>query len=82
VVAIRWVLPLVLCAAGVVCFVLGGENNNGLGVMFFGVALVIWIFVGMSALSRRSTGDRQAEEDARQEFVRTGRWPHDREADD
>ncbi len=80
-VLLRWVLPLALVAAGVVFFTLGGEQNNAFGVMFVGIALVVAIFVGAIALARRSTDDREAEEAAREAFARTGRWPHDPEAD-
>ena len=80
-VLLRWVLPLALVAAGIVFFLLGGEQNSAFGVMFVGIAMVVAIFVGAIALARRSTGDREAEEAARDEFARTGRWPHDADAD-
>jgi ABC-type spermidine/putrescine transport system permease subunit II len=82
VILVRLVLPLALTVVGIVFLAMGGENNGGVGVMLCGIALVIWIFVGMIALSARSTGDREAEQAARDEFARTGRWPYDPETDD
>jgi hypothetical protein len=82
VVLVRWVLPGALTVAGIVFLLLGGEYNGGVGVMLLGIALVVWIFVGASLLSRSSGKDREAEAAAREEFARTGRWPHDPEADD
>jgi hypothetical protein len=82
VILVRLVLPLALTVAGIVFLAMGGDINGGIGVMLTGIALVIWIFVGMIALSRRSTGDREAEAAAREEFARTGRWPYDPETDD
>lgn len=78
---LRAIVPGLLAIAGTVFFVLGGEFNGAMGVMLWGTALVIWIFVGLIALSARSTHDRHAEEAARDEFTRTGRWPYDPEAD-
>ncbi len=74
---LRWGLPVLLAAAGVVFLLLGGEYNGGIGVMLLGIALIVWIFNGMARLSVISRGDREREQAAREQYSRTGRWPGD-----
>ncbi|MGH2915601.1 MAG: hypothetical protein ACRDMX_11495 [Solirubrobacteraceae bacterium] len=79
-----WV-PLAIAAAGVVLIVLGHGHyksivdprslDGAVGVSLLIVALIVWMINWLYRLSLRSNDEREAEERAREEFSRTGRWP-------
>ena len=81
----RYGLPLLLAAIGVVLIVIGhGHYTNianrrslesAAGVTLLLIALAIWLINWMMRLSFDSGRDREREEQAREEFTRTGRWP-------
>jgi hypothetical protein len=78
-------LPLAIGAAGVVLIVLGHASlsqtadgralkaASGVGLLV--VAIIVWMFNWMFRLSLSSNRERDAEEAARVQFDRTGRWP-------
>ena len=73
---VRIGLPAAIAAAGVVLIVEGAtENEEGAGVALIGVALVVLLFNLFLRLGASSTRDREREEEAREEYDRTGRWP-------
>jgi hypothetical protein len=70
-------LPLGIAAAGVVAIVVGHGHTAvaGAGVVLLGTALIVWMINWMFRMSVQSNRDREQEEEARQFFERTGRWP-------
>jgi hypothetical protein len=77
--ATRWVLPVVIAAAGVVCVILGGAGTDsalaGAGVALVLAALAVWMINWMYRMSVQSNQDREREEMAREYFDLHGRWP-------
>ena len=74
--ALRVGLPLAIVIAGVLIGVIGGSSTawEGAGLVIsagLSVALLNWFF----RLGVRGDRDRAAEDRARSEFDRTGRWP-------
>jgi hypothetical protein len=75
---VRIGLPAAITAAGVVLIVEGaGENEQGAGVALIGCAVMIVLFNLFLRLGWRDQRDREREEEAREHFDRTGRWPDD-----
>ena len=75
---VRIVMPAAIAAAGVVLLVAGdGENEQGAGVALIGCAVLVVMFNLFLRLGLRDSRDRDREEEAREHFRRTGRWPDD-----
>ncbi len=75
---VRIGLPAAITAAGVVLILEGaGENEQGAGVALIGCAVMIVLFNLFLRLGWRDQRDREREEEAREHFDRTGRWPDD-----
>ncbi|MEA2132591.1 MAG: hypothetical protein QOC68_500 [Solirubrobacteraceae bacterium] len=73
---VRVGLPAAITAAGVVLIVEGaGENEQGAGVALIGCAVMVVLFNLFLRLGWRDQRDREREEEAREHFDRTGRWP-------
>lgn len=72
--AVRYGLPLAMVAAGIVALNLGDEEA-GFGVVLIGSAGIVLLINLLFRLSIRSNHERAAEERAREEFERSGRWP-------
>ena len=55
----------------------GGQDDiaAGAGVSLILVALIVWMINWMYRMSVQSNRDREREEEAREYFDRTGRWP-------
>jgi protein-S-isoprenylcysteine O-methyltransferase Ste14 len=80
-------LPLAIAVVGIVLIAIGhgsysdlanGDSlDSGAGVALLLVALIVWMVNWMFRLSMRSNRDREEEEEAREYFDRTGRWPED-----
>ncbi len=78
-------LPLAIAVAGVVLIVIGHGRysdlansrslESGAGVALLLVAIIVWMVNWMFRMSVGSTRDREDEEEARDYFDRTGRWP-------
>jgi len=76
--ALRYGLPGVLVVIGVVAIVAGGGASGavaGAGVVFLGLALMVWMINWLFRMSLDSNRDRDREEEAREYFARHGRWP-------
>jgi drug/metabolite transporter (DMT)-like permease len=75
--ATRIWLPVGIAVIGVVLIVLGRGHTAaaGAGVVLLGVALMVWMLNWMFRMSVQSNSDRDREEEAREHFDRTGRWP-------
>ena len=81
----RVVLPVAIAIVGIVLIVLGhaslaqnahGEAlKSGAGVGLLIVAVIVWLINLLFRMSLSSNRDREAEEDARRHFDRTGVWP-------
>ena len=70
--AVRIALPALLGVAGVVLLV-AGEAVLGAALLIVAVLVIaanLWMRLGLS-----SQADRDREASAREEFLRTGRWP-------
>jgi hypothetical protein len=73
---VRVGLPAAITAAGAVLIVEGaGENEQGAGVALIGCAVMVVLFNLFLRLGWRDQRDREREEEAREHFDRTGRWP-------
>ena len=87
----RVVLPVVIAIAGVVLIVLGHASlaqsahgdalKSGTGVGLVIVAAIVWLINLLFRMSLSSNRDREAEEDARRHFDRTGIWPDEEKGD-
>jgi hypothetical protein len=73
-----WV-PVLIALAGVVGIVIGHARTAaaGAGVALLLVALSVWLINWLYRMSVSSNRDREREEEAREYFDRTGRWPGD-----
>ena len=73
---VRIGLPAAIAAAGVVLIVSGaGENEQGAGVALVGCAVMVVLLNVFLRIGWRDQRDREREEEAREHFDRTGRWP-------
>jgi hypothetical protein len=71
---VRYGIPLGIAIAGIVCLEIGG-TASGAGVVLIGSAAIVLLLNTMFRLSLTSNRERDAEERAREQFERTGRWP-------
>jgi hypothetical protein len=71
---VRYGIPLAMTIAGIVCLVIGGDAA-GSGVVLIGSAGIVLLLNLLFRLSLVSNRERDEEEQAREQFVRTGRWP-------
>jgi hypothetical protein len=71
---VRYGLPLAMAIAGIVMLVIGG-NIAGAGVVILGSAGIVLLINLLFRLSIISNHERDAEEQAREHFARTGHWP-------
>ena len=84
---LRYWLPAGIALAGVALIVVGHGSYSKLtsshslesatGVALLIVAAIVWMINWMYRLSVRSNIEREQEEQAREHFGRTGRWPED-----
>jgi protein-S-isoprenylcysteine O-methyltransferase Ste14 len=82
-------LPGGIALAGIVLIVIGhgayskATSSHSLetatGVALLIVAVIVWMINWMYRLSVRSNIEREQEEEARDHYARTGRWPEDEE---
>ncbi len=86
--AVRYGLPLLIAAAGVVLIIMGhGQYTSvfasrdsllsAVGVLFIIISMMVYLFNWLMRLNGESEEDRVKEQEAREHFIRTGRWPHD-----
>jgi Flp pilus assembly protein TadB len=77
--ATRVWLPVAIALAGAVMIgVIGVGPDKTLavaGMVLIGAALMVWMLNWMFRMSVESNREREREEQAREEFSRTGRWP-------
>ena len=73
-------IPAAIAVVGLVAIIVGGGQDDiaaGAGVSLILVALIVWMINWMYRMSVQSNRDREREEEAREYFDRTGRWPDD-----
>jgi hypothetical protein len=75
--ATRVWLPVLIAIAGVAGIVIGHGRTGaaGAGVGLLIVALTVWLINVFFRMSVSSNVERDREEEAREYFTRTGRWP-------
>ncbi|HEX4807236.1 MAG TPA: hypothetical protein VFU94_15155 [Conexibacter sp.] len=71
---VRYGIPLAIAIAGIVCLEIGG-TAAGAGVVLLGSAAIVLLINALFRISLTSNRDREAEERAREQFEREGRWP-------
>jgi len=72
-------VPVAIVLAGVVVIVIGsGSTSTPFGVVLVGVGLLVFLVDVLARLSISSQYDRDREQQAREEFLRHGRWPQKR----
>ncbi len=71
---VRYGIPALIAAAGIVALVIGG-SGAGLGVVLIGSAFMVLLINVLFRVSIVSNHERDEEERAREQFDRTGRWP-------
>ena len=81
----RYGVPGLMVVIGIVLIVIGHGHYTTLanrrslesaaGVALLLIALSVWLINWMLRMSVDSTRDREKEEEAREEFTRTGHWP-------
>lgn len=73
--AVRYLLPLLLTAAGVYLLETQAEKWGGLGVMLVGTAVIVLMLNVLFRISIQSNRERSVEEQARDYYDRHGHWP-------
>lgn len=74
--AVRYVLPAAIAAAGIVVQIVGsGPVADGLSASLIGAAALVVLLNLFMRLGLESNRDREREEEARRFFDRHGRWP-------
>jgi hypothetical protein len=71
---VRYGIPLAMAIAGIVCLVIGG-SAAGAGVVLIGSAGIVLLINVLFRLSLVSNREREQEEQAREQFERSGHWP-------
>jgi hypothetical protein len=74
---VRYLLPLGIFLLGIVLLIADGGGTTGLEAFFMatGAALSVLLLNWLFRLGAAGDRERQAEEEAREYFGRTGRWP-------
>lgn len=74
---VRYVLPLVVVAGGVVAMALVGPDDDRYagGAAIIGAGLAIALLNFLYRMGAAGEDDRAAEEEAREHYDRHGRWP-------
>jgi hypothetical protein len=74
-------LPALVAIVGLVAVIIGHGRTPtaAAGVVLMGAALIVWMINWLFRMSLESNRDREREEEAREYFDRTGRWPDDPE---
>jgi hypothetical protein len=75
--AVRYLLPLGIFLLGIVLLIIDSGGVVGLEgfLMATGAALSVLLLNWLFRLGAEGDREREAEEAAREEFARTGRWP-------
>jgi drug/metabolite transporter (DMT)-like permease len=73
--AVRYLLPAAILAAGVVLLTMEGDSANGAGAALTLVAVCVFLFNIYLRIGFRDEADRRREEEAREYYDRHGRWP-------
>jgi hypothetical protein len=74
---VRYLLPLVIIAGGIVAMVVVGPDDERYvgGAAIIGAGLAVWLLNWFYRLSASAEDERDAEEHAREYFDEHGRWP-------
>ena len=75
--AVRYGLPALIFATGVVVIVAGGGDSTAVeaGLMFMGVAIAVLLLNVLFRIGVKGDVERDREDEARRFFERHGRWP-------
>lgn len=73
---VRHWLPLIIVLAGVAAMIAAPNRIEG-GVLIVSAGLSVWLLNWLWRVGVAGEADRDAEDRAREEFDRTGRWPDD-----
>jgi hypothetical protein len=75
--AVRYLLPLGIFLLGIGLLIADGGGTTGLEGFFMatGAALAVLLLNLLFRLGAEGDRERLAEEEAREQFARTGRWP-------
>ncbi len=71
---VRYGVPFLMAVAGIVCLAIGGDAA-GSGVVLIGSAGIVLLINVLFRLSLVSNREREQEEQAREQFERSGHWP-------
>jgi len=76
---VRWGVPSGLALVGLVLLAVsaGDDTTVALGIMLFGIGLIVAVWNAFLRLSFSSQEDRAREQRARRYFSRHGRWPRE-----
>ena len=73
---VRLWLPLLIALSGILLgLVVGTDEAWEGGALLVSAAISVWLFNVIFRIGVRGDRERAAEEAAREEFERTGRWP-------
>jgi hypothetical protein len=76
---IRVVIPVGLCAAGLIVIALGGVSEDSLyvGIPIFSAGASVWLLNFLYRVGVAGDKERDSEDVAREHFAKHGRWPTD-----
>jgi hypothetical protein len=75
---VRYVLPAVVVAAGLIAMAFGTDISLEGGAGLVSAGLAIWLVNWLYRIGARGDAERDAEDRAREYFDRHGRWPEGR----
>jgi hypothetical protein len=76
---VRVWLPLLIIASGIgLAIVVGSEAANEGGALLVSAGVSVWLLNTFFRIGVRGDSERAAEDQARAEFERTGRWPDEK----
>jgi hypothetical protein len=73
---VRHGLPAVICLVGVAAIIYDPDRIEA-GMLIISAGLSVWLLNWLFRLGVAGDDERDAEDRAREEYERTGRWPDD-----
>jgi hypothetical protein len=76
---IRVVIPVVLCAGGIIVIIVGGVSEDSLyvGIPIFSAGASVWLLNFLYRVGVAGDKERDSEDIAREYFAKHGHWPAD-----